>query len=46
MLKLKKLLQKTESHETEAEISNVAYDFSGINAGPAVENMRESSRLI
>ena len=28
--------EKTESHETEAEISNVAYDFSGINAGPAV----------
>ena len=28
--------EKTESQETEAEISNVAYDFSGINAGPAV----------
>lgn len=28
--------EKTESQETEGEISNVAYDFSGINAGPAV----------
>tara|TARA_Y100000816_G_C26108178_1_gene589854 strand:- start:8543 stop:9736 length:1194 start_codon:yes stop_codon:yes gene_type:complete len=28
--------EKTESQETEAEISNVAYDFLGINAGPAV----------